>query len=54
MKDVTGELEQQKKHRGDQYEENKRIRSLINDLIGDYKKKEENYKETMNSKNQVF
>jgi hypothetical protein len=54
MKDVTGELELQKKHRGDQYEENKRVRALINDLIADYKQKEEDYKKTMQSKNMVF
>lgn len=49
MKEVTSDLEQQKKQRAAEFQENQQLRAKIQGAINDYKKKEEEYQQKMES-----
>lgn len=54
MKEVTEELEQQKIQRSAEFQENQLLRSKIQSVIADYKKKEEAYRGKMDIHGKVI
>lgn len=54
MKEVTAELEAQKSQRTAEFQENQELRQKIQNAINEYKKKEEAYREKMQTHSKVM